>query len=187
MRVLVIEDDFDLREVIATEIAAAGHQVQTAPDGASAWQLLHSGAPLPQVIVLDLMMPHMDGQTFRVQQLAEPKLAEIPTLVMTAKTLDTPTRAALGKIPILAKPFPSDVLLAAIDEVVQPLHQREKKCGCGRVYDEASWCTLPFVARMDNGREAGESLELRRCPCRSTLAWQLGPHAVSVPLLRVQR
>jgi DNA-binding response OmpR family regulator len=185
MRVLVIEDDADLRQAIANEIADAGNDVLTACDGAAAWELLSTHTSPPDVILLDLMMPNMDGQAFRVRQLGDSRLAHVPTLVMTAKTVDFGTRNALGRIPILPKPFASDVLLAALDEVAQE-RRAEKRCGCGRVYDAISWAALPFVAEMDNGREVGERLELRRCPCRSTLAWQIGSHAVSVPSLRIR-
>jgi DNA-binding response OmpR family regulator len=185
MRVLVIEDDADLREAIAGEIADAGNDVRTACDGAAAWEALSAPVWLPDVILLDLMMPNMDGRAFRMRQLADRKLASIPTLVMTAKTIDYETRNDLGLIPVLPKPFVSEVLLAAIEEVAQ-LRRPEKRCGCGRVYDTDSWQSLPFLAEMDNGRDVGERLELRRCVCRSTLAWQLGSHALSLPLLRIR-
>jgi DNA-binding response OmpR family regulator len=186
MRVLVIEDDVDLRQAIASEIADAGHEVLTACDGAAAWEALSTQPSPPDVILLDLMMPNMDGQAFRVRQLGDSRLAHVPTLVMTAKTVDLRTRSALGGVPILPKPFASEVLLAALDEVAQE-RRPEKQCGCGRVYDDKTWAALPFVAEMDNGREVGERLELRRCSCRSTLAWQIGSHALSVPSLRIRR
>jgi DNA-binding response OmpR family regulator len=184
MRVLVIEDDEEVREAIATELLDAGHEVMRAADGAAALQMLAEKAERsPDVILLDLMMPHMDGQLFRLRQLEDSRFSSIPTLVMTAREIDKKTRSELGEALILRKPFEAHVLLAALQDIVEPPHA-SKSCRCGRRYDRDSWLALRFVGEVDNGREAGERLELRQCLCNSTLAWELGRHAMSIPLIR---
>jgi DNA-binding response OmpR family regulator len=185
MRVLVIEDDVDLCEALVAELTVAGHEVICAREGALAIaELTRSYDALPAVILLDLMMPNRDGQRFRIRQLSDPRLASIPTLIITANDIDAATRSALEGVPVVRKPFASDVLIAAIDEVVRPPLE-VKRCSCGRIYDWPTWGALQFVGEIDNGREVGERLELRQCVCKTTLAWQIGPHAVSVALLRI--
>jgi CheY-like chemotaxis protein len=81
--VLVVEDDPDLREMMEQLLHLEGFAPLTAPNGQEALNLLHAGAPV-KVILLDLMMPVMDGWEFRRQQRADPKLAAIPVVVMSA-------------------------------------------------------------------------------------------------------
>ncbi|MBV9949581.1 MAG: response regulator [Myxococcales bacterium] len=184
MRVLVIEDEDEIREEIAEALRDAGHLVETASDGRAALAVLSERKKeLPELILLDLLMPDMDGQRFRARQLADARLAAIPTLVLTALPIDPGMRRALGETAVLRKPFDLDALLAAVIEMGQPAHAG-KRCACGREYDEESWRTLRLIGEADNGRGAGERLELRLCECKSTLAWELGRHARSVPILR---
>jgi CheY-like chemotaxis protein len=178
MRVLVIADDASLRESLAIELSRAGHVVRAVSDGDAALEALSAPCEQPpNVILLDLTMPDRDGQRFRVRQLQDPSLASIPTLILAANPIARP-------VPSL-KAFALDSLLAAIDEVVQPT-SFSKRCGCGRVYDEDTWSALKLVGEIDNGRDVGERLELRQCQCKSTLAWQIGQHALSVSILRIR-
>jgi DNA-binding response OmpR family regulator len=182
VRILIVEDDKDLSEALDLGLRGRGHEVVVAPDGERGWQALQgpgdSGRP-PEVILLDLLMPGMNGRHFRTRQLADARFATIPTIVITGQPVDPATRDSVGRAPILRKPLDLTHLLAAIEEVCQP-GRRLKHCGCGRVYDADSWRELPWVCEMDNGRDVGERLELRQCACKSTLAWELGRHAVSI-------
>jgi CheY-like chemotaxis protein len=81
--VLVVEDDADLREMMEQLLHLEGFATLTAPNGLEALNLLNAGAPV-KVILLDLMMPVMDGWEFRRRQRADPKLANIPVVVMSA-------------------------------------------------------------------------------------------------------
>jgi CheY-like chemotaxis protein len=81
-RVLVVEDDPALRDLLHTVLLDEGYEARTATDGATALALLESWRP--QVILLDLMMPGMDGWQFRHLQQADPRLASIPLVVMSA-------------------------------------------------------------------------------------------------------
>lgn len=184
MRVLVVEDDPLLRASIEDALADAGHEVTSAIDGAEALGLLDSEMALPEVIILDLMMPNMNGELFRIHQLSDPRIAEIPTLVITAKALTHGTQQALGELPILRKPFALTVLLELIERLAPPALHAPKQCACGCAYDDEAWHTLPLIGEIDNGRGLGERFELRQCSlCHSTLAWELGRHSISVPCL----
>jgi two-component system response regulator MprA len=188
LRVLVIEDDPLLRASIEDALDDAGHEVRTACDGAEALAYLEERAAwidpdeLPEVIVLDLMMPNMSGELFRIHQLSDVRIADIPTLVITAKVLTRGAQDALGELPVLRKPFALTKLLEAIGELAAPVKYEPKRCACGHAYDDQEWHTLRLLGEIDNGRGLGERFELRQCSwCHSTIAWELGRHSISVP------
>ena len=84
VEVLVVEDDQDIREIVIETLEEEGYCVRGATNGLEALAYLRSGAALPCVILLDVMMPMMDGRAFRRAQLDAPELASIPVVVMTA-------------------------------------------------------------------------------------------------------
>ncbi len=82
-RILVVEDDLSTREALSMLLSAEGYGVSTAADGVAALEQLHDGQR-PGLILLDLMMPLMDGWQFRNEQLRDPGLANIPVIVCSA-------------------------------------------------------------------------------------------------------
>ena len=100
--ILVIDDDDDIRAVLAMVLDEAGFRVVTAANGREALEHLRED-PQPDVILLDLMMPEMDGYQFRAEQQRDPALRAIPTLIVTAGTV-TSRVEALGAEVILRKP-----------------------------------------------------------------------------------
>ena len=88
--ILVVEDDKDLRDSLFEALELEGYAAVCVENGQAALSHLATGAR-PCVILLDLMMPVMDGWTFRQEMLKDPSLASIPVIVMTAAT---PARAA---------------------------------------------------------------------------------------------
>ena len=82
--VLVVEDDVDIRQALIEVLEDHGFGTLGARDGADALSLLSSVTELPCVILLDLMMPVMDGATFREVQRQDPRLATIPVVVLSA-------------------------------------------------------------------------------------------------------
>jgi CheY-like chemotaxis protein len=110
-RLLVVDDDADLRETLAHRLSNEGFVVEVARDGAEALAKLASGRS-PTAIVLDLGMPTMSGWQFRDLQKRNPALAEIPVVVMTGE-------APLGidVQHVLQKPFAIDHLIETIRRI----------------------------------------------------------------------
>jgi CheY-like chemotaxis protein len=84
LRVLVVEDDVEIRQCIGEVLEDEGFAVTLAPHGRAALISLVGEAPRPHVILLDLMMPVMDGHRFREEQLKMPDVAAIPVIIMSA-------------------------------------------------------------------------------------------------------
>ena len=82
--VLIVEDDRDVRDSLIEVLEDEGVYVASASNGAEAIGFLREAIILPRLILLDLMMPVMDGRQFRVAQLKDPKWAVVPVVVMTA-------------------------------------------------------------------------------------------------------
>lgn len=82
--VMVVEDDPDLREILGSLLEEEGYTVVCAANGQEALQLLRDQGVRPCVILLDFMMPIMDGRRFREEQLQDPALRDIPVIVLTA-------------------------------------------------------------------------------------------------------
>jgi DNA-binding response OmpR family regulator len=109
-RVLIVEDDPNLRDFMAQLLTDAGFDIDVASNGQDALDKAHDKPP--RVIVLDMMMPVMDGWAFRAHQRCCVTLAAIPVVVLSAVPL-----ARLGNIgaaAALQKPFHEDELIAAI-------------------------------------------------------------------------
>ena len=83
-KVLVVEDDVSIRQSLVELLGDEGYDVVGAANGLEALSLLQQPGPPPAVIVLDVMMPVMDGRTFRQEQLRNPRLADIPVIVLSA-------------------------------------------------------------------------------------------------------
>jgi len=116
-RLLVVDDDVELCESLADALTDAGYDAVTAGDGARALSLSHD-APLPRLILLDLMMPELNGWEFRELQLRDQTVKDIPVVVMTA-TRDL-RRHPVDADAFLFKPFTLDDLLEQVQRVVRP-------------------------------------------------------------------
>lgn len=111
-KVLVVEDDPGLRETMVELLALEGFATEQAENGSAALRILQRERVRPDLILLDLTMPVMNGWTFREAQLADPELASIPVVVMSAQ--DHGGIEAHAK---LRKPFDVDDVLRAISSV----------------------------------------------------------------------
>jgi len=114
--VLVVDDDADIRESLSELLECEGFAVRTAANGAEAVAKME--AELPCFVILDLMMPVMDGWEVAGRMHDEERLATIPVCVVTA----TPEWAPTDSTCVLKKPIDIDALLAAVRENCTDLH-----------------------------------------------------------------
>jgi CheY-like chemotaxis protein len=115
-RVLAVEDDQTIRDLLIELLSGEGFEIQCAANGLEALAIL--GGWIPDVIILDLMMPVMDAEVFREHQLKMQRAANVPIVVLSALN-DVQDRAkALGATGVIAKPFDLDSLVKMLRKVV---------------------------------------------------------------------
>ena len=112
--VMIVEDDFEIREILRELLEEAGYQVMWAANGMEALARLRIGRA-PRVILLDLMMPVMDGLQFRTAQRRDPALAAIPVVVISADHGMDQKVCDMQVDEYLPKPFELRTLLATVN------------------------------------------------------------------------
>jgi CheY-like chemotaxis protein len=115
-QILIVEDDDDLREVVKDLLRDLGYNVATAVNGSDALHYLRTNRP-PGLIVLDVMMPVMDGVEFCRRRLRDPALRSIPIFLFTARGQSI---ANVSAVRVLRKPLVVDEFIDAIRSVVAP-------------------------------------------------------------------
>ena len=110
--ILVVEDDEDARDAMVALLQMKGYRAVPAGNGREALDYLDQ-APAPDLIILDLWMPVMDGWQFRIEQTRNPRLAGIPVIVVTALS----DRADVDADEVIIKPVDVDRLLASVDHL----------------------------------------------------------------------
>jgi CheY-like chemotaxis protein len=113
LRVLLVDDNAALRENLAECLEAEGHQVVAARDGSDALGVLSRQAR-PDVVVLDLVMPGLDGREVAAAVRRSPELHDLRLVLMTGHASDA-VRACKDVDAVLEKPFGLGELLAALD------------------------------------------------------------------------
>lgn len=93
-KILVVEDEPDINELIVVSVRLAGFEVMTTDNAESAWQLLSTG--LPEVVLLDWMLPGMSGFHLIRHMRADARLRDIPVIMLTARTDEVNKISALG-------------------------------------------------------------------------------------------
>jgi len=111
--VLVVDDDGDLRDAICLVLEHNGYRALAASNGEEALTRLRANAPV-DLILLDMMMPVMDGWGFRKSQPDGPAFVEIPVIVLTGDGRASSKAAAIGAAGYLKKPLDLGDLLAAV-------------------------------------------------------------------------
>jgi CheY-like chemotaxis protein len=114
-RVLVVDDDPDIRDTVIEVLEENGHPAQGASNGVEALEYLRAEAELPCLILLDLMMPEMDGPTFRAEMLKDPALSPIPVIVVSAFREGADKATELAAAGHLTKPVSLDALIALVE------------------------------------------------------------------------
>ena len=118
--ILIVDDDNDVRSALSELLQEEGFSVEAAPNGREALARLRTGKVHPAVILLDLMMPGMDGWDFRSEQMRDPKLASVPVVIVSASGFSRESiRTQFGSAAYVEKPIEKDALLGAIRELVR--------------------------------------------------------------------
>jgi CheY-like chemotaxis protein len=114
--ILLAEDDDDLREAMLETLKEAGYSVFAVSNGQDGLDWLHEVEPLPALILLDLMMPVMDGWQFRELQRVDPKASKVPVVVLSAMG----SHPTIDAVEYLKKPTKVGPLLELVARVCGP-------------------------------------------------------------------
>ena len=114
--VLVVEDDPDSREVFSELLRGQGYGVVSVPTGRAAIAYLRD-QERPSVILLDMLMPEMDGWQFRRAQQGDPRISGIPVVVVSALKAVENSAKRFGAAAFLGKPVSPDDLIGTISRV----------------------------------------------------------------------
>ncbi|KYF77740.1 hypothetical protein BE11_31095 [Sorangium cellulosum] len=115
-RILVVEDDLDIRSILSQLLVFEGYDVEEAADGAEALALLRRDKP-PALILLDLMMPVMDGWQLRAELQRDPALASIPVVIVSADVRAEQEASRLRVAGLLKKPLQIEPLLELVHRI----------------------------------------------------------------------
>jgi len=114
--ILIVEDDQDIREMLQALLEDEGYHVWTAVNGRAALDLIRSRASGPGLVLLDLMMPVLDGIGFLRELAADPILPRMPVLMLTASNSAGPVE---GIAAFIKKPLDLDVLLSSVERLIE--------------------------------------------------------------------
>ena len=117
-RILIAEDEPDIRELVAFVLRFAGHEVTATPNGEEA--LNQAGIIIPDLILMDVRMPKMAGYDACRAMKADPKLKDIPVVFLSAKGQDSEIETGLeaGAEEYLLKPFAPDQLTERVKAIL---------------------------------------------------------------------
>jgi len=118
--ILLVEDDEDLSEVLTDLLKDCGYRVATAVHGQEALNYLAGADPLPALILLDWMMPVMDGEEFVRQKASRPAIASLPVFLLSARGDPPEKMVAMGIQRVFRKPLLFEQLRVAIESVLNP-------------------------------------------------------------------
>lgn len=126
-RILLCDDEFHIVRAAEIKFQRRGFDVRTASDGEEAWELLQNWTP--DILVTDCQMPRLDGLGL-VRRLRDAKaLADLPVLMLTAKSFEKQYRDAADELNILGvipKPFSPRELLIRVEQIVELRHANAK-------------------------------------------------------------
>lgn len=114
-RILLVDDDADLAEVASESLRRAGYEVAVASNGREALAMLHTAGDW-HLLLLDLMMPVMNGWELRAAQQRDPRLREVPVLAFSGGAQIEEAAHDIGAVGFLRKPAGRSELLSAVAE-----------------------------------------------------------------------
>ncbi len=127
-KILVVEDDKDFSFVVKTALEGAGYAVQTAGDGLQALERVKQ--MVYDLVILDLMLPKMDGRALSLKLKENPQTAKIPVMVLTAYSQREEFNAIKKDVTLAAylqKPVPMEKLLTEIGQILKPSEHKKKE------------------------------------------------------------
>ena len=117
--IFIVADDNDTRNALSELLEAEGFSVDGAPNGREALARLRSGRVHPAAILLDLMMPGMDGWDFRSEQMRDPELARVPVVIVSASGFSRASiEAQFRPAAYVEKPIERTALLGVLRDLV---------------------------------------------------------------------
>jgi DNA-binding response OmpR family regulator len=116
-RILLVEDDETLREVVAEALREDGYEVRIAADGELALELAERWQP--KLVILDLMMPHMDGEEFTTAVRQVRGLEQVPIIIVSASRYSAEVGARVAAEATLRKPFDLFELTDRVNELLR--------------------------------------------------------------------
>lgn len=145
-RLLVVDDEPDLRDLLRVSLTMAGHEIETAGDGRSG--LARAESSKPDAVLLDVMMPGLDGWSVlgAIKSHPDPVVSAIPVIMLTARAddLDVVRGGIEGAVRYLTKPFALDQLRRAVDEALAGAPEPEQRQAAQRA-------ALAQLARLESG------------------------------------
>jgi DNA-binding response OmpR family regulator len=126
-RILVVEDNEHAAFLMRFLLERAGYEVTLSPDGRDAIEKLSTMEPV-DLVVLDLMLPYVSGYQVLIEARKDPRWADVPVVVVTARTLEMDAVRALetGANDFIRKPFQPEELLARIRRAIELRHRRNR-------------------------------------------------------------
>jgi CheY-like chemotaxis protein len=119
-RILVVDDDSDIRDTLVEVLQDHGYEAVGVGDGIEALEQLRAPEDRWGVVLLDLMMPNMDGRTFRVEQMRDPALSPIPVVVISATADLEKTSEELQVAAHVTKPIALSELVRIVGRFCSP-------------------------------------------------------------------
>jgi CheY-like chemotaxis protein len=118
-RILVVDDDPVIRRLLEVNLEMEGHEVLQAGDGEETLAMLRSDQQI-DLVILDVMMPKVDGWEVRREMLGDPDLADMPVIFLSARAQDADKQkgSELGGTAYVTKPFDPVELAELVDEVL---------------------------------------------------------------------
>jgi CheY-like chemotaxis protein len=116
-RILIIDDSLDQQVLLRMCLEASGYEIQCTSNGEEALTLLNSGTILPNMILLDMRMPVLDGAGFRLRQAEDCRLKDIPVVIMSGDAGENQLILGFDRPHILSKPFTLSSLMQAVERI----------------------------------------------------------------------
>jgi two-component system, OmpR family, phosphate regulon response regulator PhoB len=156
-QILVVDDEPDISALVAYHLARASYQVRTAPDGQEALRAVQS--QLPDLIVLDLMLPGVSGLEVLRELRRRPETKAVPVILLTARReeKDRIEGLELGADDYVAKPFSPQELILRISAVLRRVSREERPESNARIVRVGPFAVDPAAVRVE---VAGRDLEL---------------------------